>query len=106
MSAQLVTKFKRADPNRAELTTKRASQRATSILSCPSLAAAPLSSFVWPVMRGGHTLGLPPALDDSGEACRRGGHTLLRGPPACRTGIFPVTLAVCAVVFHKIYRFS
>jgi hypothetical protein len=36
MSAQLVTKFKRADPSRAELTTKRASQRATSILSSPS----------------------------------------------------------------------
>ena len=35
MSAQLVTKFKRADPSRAELTTKRASQRATSILSSP-----------------------------------------------------------------------
>jgi hypothetical protein len=35
MSAQLVIKFKRADPSRAELTMKRASQRATSILSSP-----------------------------------------------------------------------
>jgi hypothetical protein len=36
MSAQLVTKFKRADPSQAELTMKRASQRATSISSSPS----------------------------------------------------------------------
>jgi hypothetical protein len=36
MSAQLMTKFKRADLSRAELTMKRASQRATSILSSPS----------------------------------------------------------------------
>jgi hypothetical protein len=35
MSAQLVTKFKRADPSRAELTLNRASQRATSISSSP-----------------------------------------------------------------------
>jgi hypothetical protein len=36
MSAQLVKKFKRADPSRAELTMNRASQRATSILSGPT----------------------------------------------------------------------
>jgi hypothetical protein len=35
MLAQLVKKFKRADPSRAELTTNRASQRATSISSSP-----------------------------------------------------------------------
>jgi hypothetical protein len=35
MSAQLVKKFKRADPSRAELTMNRASQRATSISSSP-----------------------------------------------------------------------
>jgi hypothetical protein len=35
MSPQLVKKFKRADPNQAELTTNQASQRATSIsFSC------------------------------------------------------------------------
>jgi hypothetical protein len=33
MSAQLVTKFKRADPSRVELTMNRASQQATSISS-------------------------------------------------------------------------
>jgi hypothetical protein len=36
MSAQLVKKFKRADPSRAELAMNRASQRATSISSSPS----------------------------------------------------------------------
>jgi hypothetical protein len=36
MPAQLVKKFKRADPSRAELATNRASQRAASILSSPS----------------------------------------------------------------------
>jgi hypothetical protein len=36
MPAQLVKKFKRADPSRAELVTNRASRRATSILSSPT----------------------------------------------------------------------
>jgi hypothetical protein len=44
MSAQLVKKFKRADPSRAELTLKRASQRATSILSSPTSGAPNESS--------------------------------------------------------------
>jgi hypothetical protein len=38
MSAQLVKKFKRADPSRAELTMNRASHRAMSISSSPTPA--------------------------------------------------------------------
>jgi hypothetical protein len=41
MSAQLVKKFKRADPSRAELTINRASQRATIISSSPSCSGGP-----------------------------------------------------------------
>jgi hypothetical protein len=40
MSAQLVTKFKRADPSRTELTMNRASQRATSISCSPTNTVA------------------------------------------------------------------
>jgi hypothetical protein len=39
MSAQLVKKFKRADPVRAKLTMNRASQRATSISYSPTQGA-------------------------------------------------------------------
>jgi hypothetical protein len=42
MSAQLVKKFKRVDPSRAELTMNRASQRATSISFSPTRGAVSL----------------------------------------------------------------
>jgi hypothetical protein len=56
MSGQLVKKFKRVVPSRAELTMNRASQRATSISSSPSRDYPKGVWFIFHVVQACHTM--------------------------------------------------